>query len=158
IAAVGIVTAILIYRRRTWSGVLGAAVCYVLLVFPVLGLIVTGLHIAADRYTYLSLLPASFLVADLLARGSTRIVATGATLLLLGLGGLTFRQTTFWMDSERLWTRAIGLDPDCQVAIQNRAYARHAAGNLNGALEDYSAAITRDPSAFKPLLNRGILQ
>lgn len=160
IAAVILVTALLIARRRSWPGPLAAWLSYAVLVAPTLGIVVTGMQIAADRYTYLALLPASFLIADLLGRLAAppkRIALTAAAVLSI-LGALTWRQTLIWKDSESLWTRQIELDPDDNMARQNRAYARHARGELRGALADYTVAIARDPSIFKPILNRAILR
>src|SRR5204862_4002347 len=48
LAAAASMTLLLVLRRRRWPGALAAWVCYVALVFPVLGVAVTGRQIAAD--------------------------------------------------------------------------------------------------------------
>src|SRR5205823_6609603 len=104
--AVVAATALLVARRRRSPGALAAWSAYVALLLPVLGLAVTGMQIAADRYTYLSMIPASLLVATLIARHpwlrGTAAKASAAA-LLVALGALTFRQSGVWKDSITLW-------------------------------------------------------
>ncbi|HLY74403.1 MAG TPA: hypothetical protein VKU80_09815, partial [Planctomycetota bacterium] len=110
LAAVAGLTAILILRRRRLPGALVAWLAYIVLVFPVLGVALTGMQIAADRYTYLCLLPSSVLVTVVLNRldrsGSRArrpgLVAAAGALAILGF--LTFQQSQIWKDSITLWT------------------------------------------------------
>jgi len=126
-AAVAVVTTLLFVRRRRLPAPLVTWLCYAGLLFPVLGLTVTGMQIAADRYTYLAAIPGSMLLAAGLAGvpavAQTRVAAVSAA-LLLGLAGLTARQCGFWKDSITLWTRQIEFDPGSSVAWSNRAIAR----------------------------------
>ena len=62
-AAVAAATAFLWSRRRQWPAGLAAWASYVVLLLPVLGLAVTGAQVAADRYTYLAMIPAAVLAA-----------------------------------------------------------------------------------------------
>jgi protein O-mannosyl-transferase len=160
--AVG-VTLLLLLRRRRWPAALAAWAGYVALVFPVLGVAVTGMQIAADRYTYLALMPASVLAAfaaeralrpDAVSRKWTAALAAGVLGLL---SVLAFRQAGVWKDSLTLWTREIELDSACAIGWQNRAYARHERGDRDGAIADYSASISLDPSYVRPWYNRGVL-
>jgi tetratricopeptide (TPR) repeat protein len=157
------VTALLLFRRKRWPGPLAAWAAYVILIFPVLGVAVTGLQIAADRYTYLALMPAAVLAAFALERAlradapARRWAPILATLIVAALSVLTFRQAGIWKDSMTLWTREIELDPECAIGWQNRGFARHEQGDLAGALVDYSASIDLDPIWIRPRHNRGVI-
>jgi tetratricopeptide (TPR) repeat protein len=155
--AVAAITALLFLRRKQAPGLLATWLAYVLLLLPVLGLAVTGRQIAADRYTYLALIPVTILAALALGRLDARrnaVIAASAAVVLL-LGALTWRQAGFWKDSRTLWEREIAIDPDCAVAYENRGAARAAAGDPDGALEDYDAAIRLDGGEPAPWYNRG---
>ncbi len=162
-AAALAVTGLLLARRRRWPGALAAWAAYVVLIFPVLGVAVTGLQIAADRYTYLALMPAAALAAFALDRAvrsespARAWAPVVATLLVAILSVLTYRQAGIWKDSITLWTREIELDPACAIGWQNRGFARHAQGDRDGALTDYTASITLDPVWIRPWQNRGVL-
>jgi tetratricopeptide (TPR) repeat protein len=162
-AAALAVTGLLVLRRRRWPGALAAWAAYVVLVFPVLGVAVTGMQIAADRYTYLALMPASVLAAFAMDRAMRSEAAAGSRVPILAslvvgfLCVLTFRQAGIWKDSITLWTREIELDPACAIGWQNRGYARSERGDREGAIADYSASIALDPTCLRPLQNRGVL-
>jgi protein O-mannosyl-transferase len=151
-------TAFLVVQRRRWPGALAAWAAYVVLVLPVLGLAVTGMQIAADRYTYLSMIPASLLLAVLLARRpSLRRPAAAAAMsaVLLLLGALSFRQSGFWKDSMALWNHALEVDPTLYMAWANRGAVKMSRGDVEGALTDYNEAIKNNPSYEKAWSNRG---
>src|SRR5205823_3758804 len=139
---------VLIAARRRYPGVLTVWICFVVLALPVLGVAVNHQNVAADRYTYLSLIPASVLIVGLLDRASrldsrtVRQVVTGVTgAVLLALGVLTFRQSTYWKDSIALWNRQIEFDPECAVAYRNRGSALYLLGDVRGALRDYDMSL-----------------
>jgi tetratricopeptide (TPR) repeat protein len=158
--AVLAVTGLLVAVRRRWPAGLVAWVCYVATVSPVLGFVQTGPQIAADRYTYLACLP----FAALLAAGVRAAAARGhpvwapCAALLLALAALTVRQTGVWRDSRTLWDHALRLDPRNFVAYTNRGVARHAAGDLAGALADYEAALRVNPVHAEARNDRGIVR
>ncbi len=160
LAAVVLVTVVLVVRRRRLPGPLVAWLAYGGLLLPVLGLTVTGMQIAADRYTYLAAIPGSMLLvaglAAVPASAQTRLLGVSAA-LLLGLAGLSARQCGFWKDSITLWTRQIEFDPGSSVAWSNRAIARQVRGDLTGALSDYARVFEiEEPAQAKPWINRGI--
>jgi len=160
--AVAGMTALLVLRRRHWTGALIAWLSYGLLVLPVLGLAVTGMQVAADRYTYLCLLPASVLLAAGLDRwlrsgpSGSRIAPAAASGLLLFLGLGTFLQAQVWKDSITLWSHELRYDPDFEVALENRGAARQERGDATGAIEDCSRAIELNPAKHQPYLTRGL--
>ncbi|MBU0618299.1 MAG: hypothetical protein KKI02_11315, partial [Planctomycetes bacterium] len=62
------VTVTLILLRRRWPGAVTAWLAYVLILLPNLGLIQIGQQIAADRYSYLAMMPVTVLLAAGLLR------------------------------------------------------------------------------------------
>ncbi|HZE98630.1 MAG TPA: hypothetical protein VE981_16500, partial [Planctomycetota bacterium] len=71
-------TATLAALRRRWPAGLTTWLMYGLLVLPVLGVAVTGMQIAADRYATVAMMPASALAAAGLARVNFRRAAIPA--------------------------------------------------------------------------------
>lgn len=160
IVAVATVSGLLIaYRKRCPAG-LTAWLCYIVLVLPVLGVAVTGKQIAADRYTYLSLLPASALIAAFLQRGvlPRGAALAGSGILLALLSGMTWRQSGFWKDSITLWSREIEIDPDCDTAFHDRGKARFDQGDVAGATEDCTRCLEINPRYAKAYNFRGLLR
>jgi len=151
------VTAALVVLRRRAPWALAAWVCYAAILAPVLGFAQTGPQTVADRYSYLACLPWVVLAAAGLARlhGPLPAVLTAATLVALGL--LTFRQTHVWHDTVTLWDQALRLDPTNHIALNNRGMARLAAGEAEGALADFTAALAASPPPWRrPMIEGNI--
>lgn len=144
-------TGLLVAFRRRCPAALTAWLAYGILVLPALGVAVTGMQIAADRYTTLAMIPASALAAAGLGKRAAMPVAA----LLLLLGVLTARQTGFWKDSVTLWTRQIEFDPQADLAWRNRGSARHLRGDSAGALRDYDECLRLRPDQPGVLADRG---
>lgn len=143
LAGVG-VTAALILARRRWPAGLAAWGWYVVILAPVLGLAAAGLHITADRYSYLSCLSWAALIAAGLTwvRPRWRVGATiVAAAVLIGLGALTVRQTRVWNNNVSLWTQAIRVDPANITAYEKRAYAYAAEGRRAEVIRDFEKAL-----------------
>lgn len=160
--AVATLTAFLWSRRRRWPAGLAAWAAYAVLVFPVLGVAVTGSQVAADRYTYLAMIPAAMLVAAGLARlfrsesPARRPVVAALTGVLALLTIATVLQTGVWKDSITLWTHQLRFDPECGLAYNSRARERQDRGDSKGAIEDCTLALRYDPTSADPYLNRGL--
>jgi len=88
---------------------------YLLMLAPTIGVVQINLQAHADRYTYLPqiglYLMAVWGVADLSATWSYRreILGAAGALVVAALALSAWHQTTFWRDSESLWTRAIAV-------------------------------------------------
>jgi tetratricopeptide (TPR) repeat protein len=109
--------------KRVTLAVWGA---YLLLLAPVSGLLPSGLQATADRYTYGPAMALSAgLAALLLCAPSgvrrTSFVAVGAVAVLMAQ--LTQAQAAHWRDSIALWSRALVLNADNDVALYNLALA-----------------------------------
>ena len=150
-------------RRAPW--LVAAVACYVLIVSPVLGFVQSGQQKVADRYTYLACMPFAVLVgagvrcaAVAWPPGARRVGAAVAAGVLLALGTLTAEQTRRWHDSGTLWTHALALDPVSYIALTNRGVVRQLAGDLDGAVEDYDAALAANPGHAEAYKNRGTVR
>ena len=158
-------TTLLLGLRRRWPAGLAAWAASMLLLLPVSGLVLVGRHVAADRYTYLSGLGLSLLVAGgavwAIAPRGPRIRGTAAVLgltTLLGLGALAWQQTRAWRDSETLWRSAVAVDPGCGACLNNlaRALMRPDAGpprpaEAEAALRRAIAARPDQPAPYRNL-------
>lgn len=131
--------------RRRWPAGAAGALCYAIVVSPVLGFFQSGAQSAADRYTYLACLPFALLAAGGLAWLGRRLggpvaLATGALVCIL-LAGLSWKQTGVWRDSMALWTHVVEVQPQSYVAHYNLGAELHRAGRMDEALEQYRRSL-----------------
>lgn len=96
---------------------------YLVTLSPVLGLIQVGHQGAADRYTYLPMLPAYFLIAAGLLTVLNKITSTKRLFVLLAILPLIFllsnktrQQIQMWESDQTLWNSTIMLYPDNALA------------------------------------------
>ncbi len=168
-AVVGISAAcIVLFRKRPlWSGVWGY---YVISLVPMIGIVQVGRQSMADRYAYLSCI-APFLIAGLAvawASGKINylrrrahllkfISALGIISVFVSLSYLTVRQTGIWKDGLVLWTYVVDKEPGrAPIAYHNRGLAFYEKDMLDEAIEDYTRAITLDPSYWEAFYSRGV--
>jgi len=149
--------ALLAWKKR--PAPLLAWTAFLILALPVLGAVVRGFQLAADRYTYLSALPFSLLLAGALRgslQGASARVAVGiAGVVLLALGTLTAVQTRIWRNDVTLWDHAIATGWGGAVAFTNRGAEKYRAGDLVGARADFEEALRRNPKHGLAWVNRG---
>jgi tetratricopeptide (TPR) repeat protein len=117
--------------HRAWPA---AALFYVITLLPVLGLVQVGLQAAADRYTYLPMLPfyvlAGFGAARLMRLGRWRMAASGGVALLLaGLMSLSHQQSLLWRNGVTLWGYAALFTPASDLVQANLGAAYALAGH-----------------------------
>lgn len=150
VAATAAVLALLAARGRA-RAVTAAALAYVLLPLPVLGLVQSGSQEVADRYSYLP----GIVLAVLAGGGALRLwraaragpsvrygLASAGVVAALVLSGLTWRQTGVWRNTETLWTHAARTTPNASIArngygfvlLQQKRYDE-AAVHLRRAIE-----------------------
>lgn len=149
-AAVAGSVAVFALTWRLWSRPAAVAVwgSYVALLAPVVGVFPSGLQVTADRYTYG---PALVLSAALAAAlGSRRVAAARAGALAVGLAAVVLAlsahaQTAHWRDSIALWSRAVSLDADNDVARYNLALALVDAGRTAEAEPHLETLVAQVP-------------
>ena len=120
---IGVSVLVLRFREKRylvvgWFWFLGALV-------PMIGLVQVGQQATADRYMYLPMIGLLLMLcwglADWAGERRTRVVglACATVVVLAALGALTYRQVSFWHDSETLWTHAVAVTRDNYVAHIN---------------------------------------
>jgi Flp pilus assembly protein TadD len=129
---------------------------YVGMLVPVVGFVQVGEQGHADRYTYLPhiglFLLAVWLVADVTAASQSRSrVAVAAAVVIIGaLGWAAFIQTSYWRNSETLWTHTLAVTSNNDVAHNNLGYLSADRGELDKAISHFETALRirsskRDP-------------
>jgi tetratricopeptide (TPR) repeat protein len=141
------ITAIAFARRRKNPYILVGWLWYVVILVPVIGLVQVGLQARADRYTYLPqiglYIALMWLICDLTKswRQQGVILGAGAAIVLAALSILSWKQATHWRDSEALWTHALAITPDSDVAHAGLAGILFVRGQTDAAIEHYQRAL-----------------
>src|SRR5947207_6547866 len=124
---------------------------YVVMLFPVIGVIQVGEQGHADRYTYLPsiglFLAAVWFTADIakVRRSQSRlVVATAVTMVLPVLAWTAFVQTSYWRNSRTLWNHALAVTSDNDVAHNNLGYLCAERGELDEAISHFESAAKLD--------------
>ncbi len=132
---------------------------YLGMLVPVIGLVQIGNQAVADRFTYLPQIglwiALAWGAADL-CRSSPyrRRVCGGASALVLAvLMGCAWRQTTFWCDSETLWTHTLACTSRNSVAHFIFAAGLASWGRVDEALDHYCKALEIEPDDVFPRCN-----
>ena len=167
IVLVGITAAAFVFRKKApyfmtgWLWYLGMLV-------PVIGLVQVGWQGHADRYTYLPqiglYIAVTWAVTDLTRSWRFQRMALGAAALVV-VGALSWRcwlQTSYWRDSETLFTHALAVTSNNDVALNNLGIIFLEKGQLDDAISKLQAAIDLRPengpahdNLAKALLKKG---
>jgi protein O-mannosyl-transferase len=120
---------------------------YLVTIALVLQFISVGLAITADRYTYLPYFGISFaLVAATLTWANKTSPTRGQ---IMSYGWYAFvailliiapKQVKIWENSEKLWTQALSVYPDSDLALANRGNYLGKSGRIEEAIEDFEKA------------------
>jgi len=119
---------------------------YLGMLLPVIGLVQVGEQGHADRYTYLPhiglFLLAVWFVADVTAvsQRKSRIAVSAAVTAIVVLARAAFIQTSYWRNSETLWTHALVVTSDNDVAHNNLGYLCVDRGELDKAISHFETA------------------
>jgi protein O-mannosyl-transferase len=119
---------------------------YLGMLVPVIGLTQVGEQGHADRYTYLPhiglFLLVVWLVGDVTAvpQFKSRVAVAAAIVIIGGLAWAAFIQTSYWRDSETLWTHALAVTSDNDFAHNNLGYLCIDRGELDKAISHFETA------------------
>jgi tetratricopeptide (TPR) repeat protein len=119
---------------------------YLLMLVPVIGLVQVGEQGHADRYTYLPHVGLFLLmvwgVADVIQshRFMWRVAAVIASVVIFALAATAYIQTSYWRNSEALWTHALAVTYDNDFAHNNLGYLCIDSGELDKAISHFEAA------------------
>ncbi len=147
--ALGAAVIVAVTRHFTsWRAVAAVWGSYLLLLLPVLGLTPSGMQVTADRYVYGPAMVLTVALAVLFTRmppSGRRIglVAAGAAAVFYAQSAAA--QTVYWRDSVTLWSRAVTLDGNNDVALYNLAQALTAARLPDAAALHYERLLTLVP-------------
>ncbi len=124
---------------------------YLGMLVPVIGLVQVGQQAMADRYTYLPQIGLAIGLAwgakQVCERWPSRawLCGVASALVLATFMGCAWRQTSYWRDSETLWTRALDCTSGNVVAHVNLGVALHDQGRLDEAIDQYHDALAIKP-------------
>ena len=152
---------LLCWRHRGSWGKAGL-VCggyYLLLLLPVLGFVNIGfmtVSLVADHWQYFAMIGPVALVAGVLgSRFNALGWRLGAAVLVVVLGGLTWRQSRLYADPEALWRATLAVNPACWAAHNNLGSALVSQGQPAEALAHYRETIRLEPGYAEPHNNLG---
>jgi tetratricopeptide (TPR) repeat protein len=146
-------------RRRGY--VLVGWLWYLVALLPVIGLVQVGGQAMADRYTYVSLIGPSWIVAFGAADLASRLrvpgfaVAAPALAVLLACGLATAAQLQHWRDSAALFRRALDVTEDNFVMRMKYATLLHEEGRSAESLPHFEETIRLRPDLPDVHVNYG---
>jgi tetratricopeptide (TPR) repeat protein len=124
---------------------------YLGMLVPVIGVIQVGWQGRADRYTYLPQIGlyilAAWTVADLSGswRRKRQILTVVAAIVLGVLSWRTWIQTSYWRDSETLWTHTLAVTSNNDVAHNNLGIVLLRKGQVDEAISRFQTAVDLRP-------------
>jgi tetratricopeptide (TPR) repeat protein len=142
--------AVFLARRRGYP--VTGWLWFLVMLGPVIGIVQVGNQAHADRYTYLPQIGLVLMVvwgiAELAGRSrALRIVFAGlAVAALVPLTWMARAQTSYWHDSEQLWSRALAITTDNTVAEENLGEGLYQHGKVNDALSHFDKALRIEPN------------
>jgi tetratricopeptide (TPR) repeat protein len=154
-------------KQRFW---ISSWLYYIITLIPVIGIVQVGGQAMADRYTYLSSIGPSLIIALGVAWIINSVAgekAKSVTLVLvtsvaaMGISGslayMTIQQTGVWKNSISLWSSVIEKEPrGASLPYNNRGQAFDKLKQYDKAINDYDMAIAADPTSEEAVNNRGV--
>ena len=137
--------------RRRCPYLLVGWLWYLGMLVPVIGLVQVGSQAMADRYTYLPLvgpcIALAWGAADICRLWLPRrwLWGVSAALIVAGLMGCAWRQTSFWYNSETLWTHTITVTPRSVTVYLDLGTYYLEKGRLDEAMAALRQALTVKP-------------
>ena len=167
VVLVGITAAAFVFRKKAPYFITGW-LWYLVMLVPVIGLVQVGWQGHADRYTYLPqiglYIAVTWAVTDFTRTWRFQRMALGVAALIV-VGALSWRcclQASYWRDSETLFTHALAVTRNNDVAMNNLGIIFLEKGQLDDAISNLQAAIDVRPenapahdNLAKALLRKG---
>jgi protein O-mannosyl-transferase len=158
---------ILIFRfKRIRRELVFGFLFYFFTIAMVIQVVPVGKAIVAERYSYVPYIGLFFIVAKIYLMVMNNELSNSAKIKpILNFSILffiacfcftTWNRNKDWKDSESLFTSVIKQQPDSYYGYYARGVGRSLQNNVNGTVEDYTAAITRDSTIDFLWYNRGV--
>jgi tetratricopeptide (TPR) repeat protein len=147
--------------RKTHPWLVVGWLWYVGMMIPVIGIVQISYYAHADRYTYLPQIGLYILltwtVVELTAswRGRRWVLGGGAMVVLAVLITCARAQTTYWRDSESLWTHTLACTSGNSIAHNNLGNVFHDQGRMDEAIAQYQRALEIKPDDDEVHYNLG---
>jgi len=128
---------------------------------PMIGIVQVGSQARADRYTYLAQIGLYLLVTwgalELFTKwhGGRKVLIAVAVLIITGLTADSYIQTSYWRNSETLWTHALANTSDNPLAQSNLGNALMKKGQLDKAVVHFRKALEIYPDYTEANNNLG---
>jgi protein O-mannosyl-transferase len=141
------ITAVVFRWRQRRPYLLVGWLWYLVMLLPVIGIVEVGLQGHADRYTYLPhiglFLGATWLINDarIALKVPRTVLLTAATVVIVALAAVSWKQTASWRNSETLWTHTLAVTTDNDVAHTNFGMFLVERGQLDEALTHFETAL-----------------
>jgi Flp pilus assembly protein TadD len=120
---------------------------YLIMLVPVIGIVQVGTQPRADRYTYLPQIGLYILIAwaarDLFASWRHRrwVLGVSAALVITLLAASARTQTSYWRNTESLWTHTLACTSRNNVALTNLGMELLETGRVEEAMADLQKAL-----------------
>ena len=156
----GISTGVFVLRRRRPYFLTGW-LWYLIMLAPVIGIVQVGAQARADRYTYLPQIGLYLLLtwaaADLCAGWRHRRVVLGglSTVILVALIFCARAQTSYWRNSESLWTHTLVCTSDNFIGQNGLGNALLKKGSVDEAIAHFQRALQIKPDYVEAHNNLG---
>jgi tetratricopeptide (TPR) repeat protein len=140
------------YLLTGWLWYLGTLV-------PVIGLVQVGGQGYADRYSYfpqIGILIAVCWGAAALAPARPRALLAVATVAVVLLAGVTWRQLSFWQDSESVWKHDLDVAVNSPLALNSYGVAVGEKGRSDEAFDLFQRAFKLDRTNVEACFNLAV--
>jgi len=157
---VGVSTGAFVLRRRCPYFLTGWW-WYLIMLAPVIGVVQVGAQARADRYTYLPqiglYLLLTWVAAELCAgwRHRRLMLGGGGVVILVALIFCARAQTTYWRNSESLWTHTLTCASDNFIGHNNLGLALAQKGQWDQAIAQFQQALQINPDDAEAHNNLG---
>ena len=147
--------------RRTHPWLVVGWLWYLGMMIPVIGIVQISYYAHAGRYTYLPQIGLyvmlTWAAADCCAGWRHRRVVLGvvATMVMAALMVGASIHTSYWRDSESLWTHTLACTSGNYIAYNNLGNALLQKGHVNEAIAQYQKALQINPNRADADINLG---
>jgi len=149
VTALVVIIFVIISLRGTKPYLVTGWFWYLGMLVPVIGLVQVGEQAHADRYTYLPQIGLYIMLAwalgDLiqksLGRAQRAVVAIAATIIIALLSIRAFVQTSYWKNSDTLWSHTLAVTGENDVAHNNLGFLFLRRGELDKAISEFQTAL-----------------